>query len=96
MSGEAPGGEIIVYEAADGGVRVDVRLDRDTVWLSQEQMGRLFRRGRSFITKHLRNVFREGNLDPGETCAKLAHVQAAGARAIKREVDHYNLAVAHQ
>lgn len=42
MRADAPGGEILVYEAEDGGVRVDVRLDRDTVWLSQEQMGRLF------------------------------------------------------
>lgn len=61
MNGE-PSGEIIVYEAADGGVRVDVRLDHDTVWLSQEQMGRLFGRERSVITKHLRNVFAEGEL----------------------------------
>jgi hypothetical protein len=62
MSTDAPGGEILVYEAEDGGVRVDVRLDRDTVWLSQEQMGRLFGRERSVITKHLRNAFAEGEL----------------------------------
>lgn len=62
MSEEAPGGEIIVYEAADGSVQVDVRLDRQTVWLSQEQMRRLFGRERSVITKHLRNVFEEGEL----------------------------------
>lgn len=62
MSEEVPSGEIIVYEAADGGIRVDVRLDHDTVWLSQEQMGRLFGRERSVITKHLRNVFAEGEL----------------------------------
>lgn len=62
MSTDAPGGEILVYEAGDGGVRVDVRLDHDTVWLSQEQMGRLFGRERSVITKHLRNVFADSEL----------------------------------
>lgn len=62
MSTDAPGGEILVYEADDGDIRVDVRLDRETVWLSQEQMGRLFGRERSVITKHLRNVFADGEL----------------------------------
>ena len=58
-----PGGEIQVYETADGGVRVEVRLERETVWLTQEQMSRLFGRERSVITKHLGNVFRERELD---------------------------------
>ena len=57
------GGEIVVYESSDGDVRVDVRLERDTVWLSQQQMADLFRRERSVITKHLRNVFSERELD---------------------------------
>ncbi|MHB8815827.1 MAG: phosphoribosylaminoimidazolesuccinocarboxamide synthase, partial [Steroidobacteraceae bacterium] len=72
MSEKAPGGKIIVYEAPDGAVRVDVRLDRDTVWLTQDQMSGLFGRERSVITKHVRNVFRDGELDPGATCAKFA------------------------
>lgn len=62
MSTDTPGGEILVYEAEDGDVRVDVRLDRDTVWLSQEQMSRVFGRERSVVTKHLRNLFAEGEL----------------------------------
>lgn len=57
-----PGGEVIVYEAPDGQVRVDVRLERETVWLSQAQMAELFGRERSVITKHVRNVFREKEL----------------------------------
>jgi prophage maintenance system killer protein len=60
---EAPGGEVLLYEAPDGEVRVDVRLDHETVWLTQEQMSQLFGRERSVITKHVRNVFREGELD---------------------------------
>lgn len=58
----APGGEMVVYQAADGVVRVEARLERDTVWLTQAQMAELFARERSVITKHVRNVFREGEL----------------------------------
>jgi hypothetical protein len=93
MSTETSTGDIQVYEAPDGGVRVDVRLDRETVWLTQEQMSQLFGRERSVITKHVRNVFREGELDSRATCAKFAQVQTEGARTVTREVDHYNLDV---
>ena len=62
-SAERPGGEVVVYQAPDGQVRVDVRLERDTVWLSQAQMTELFGRERSVVTKHIRNVFKEGELD---------------------------------
>ena len=72
------GGEVRVYQAADGEVRVDVRLDRETVWLTQEQMSQSFGRERSVITKHVRNVFRERELEPGATCAKFAQVQTEG------------------
>ena len=77
---EAPGGEVVLYEAPDGEVRVDVRLDHETVWLTQEQMGQLFGRERSVITKHVGNVFREGELETGSACAKFAQVQTAGKR----------------
>lgn len=73
------GGEVPVYEAADGEVRVDVRLDRETVWLTQKQMSQLFGRERSVITQHARNVFRERELEPGATCAKFAQVANGGA-----------------
>lgn len=89
----APGGEIIVYEAPGGEVRVDVRLERETVWLSQEQMAEVFGRERSVVTKHIRNVFKEGELDPGATSAKFAQVRSEGSRTVSREVEHYNLDV---
>jgi len=85
------GGEIIVYEAPDGEIRVDVRLERETVWLTQQQMGELFGRERSVITKHIRNTFGEGEIEPEATCAKFAQVQTEGGRTVTREVDHYNL-----
>ncbi|GMV60646.1 MAG: hypothetical protein AMXMBFR72_37320 [Betaproteobacteria bacterium] len=84
------GGEIVVYATADGEVRVEVRLERDTVWLTQEQMARLFGRERSVITKHVRNVFNEGELEAGAVCAKFAHTAADGKTY---QVDHYNLDV---
>lgn len=61
--------EVLIYEAENGSTRVDVRLDAETVWLTQEQMAALFGRERSVVTKHLRNVFNEGELDEASVCA---------------------------
>ncbi|MHB8249314.1 MAG: RhuM family protein [Acidithiobacillus sp.] len=58
-----PGGEVALFEAPDGQIRLDVRLERETAWLTQAQMAELFGRERSVITKHIANVFREGELD---------------------------------
>ena len=91
----APGGEVVVYEAPDGEVRVDVRFDRETVWLTQQQMAELFGRDRSVVTRHIRNAFQEGELDPEATSAKFARVQFEGGRKVSREVDHYNLGRDH-
>ncbi|MFZ5491628.1 MAG: RhuM family protein [Pseudomonadota bacterium] len=85
-----PGGEMVVYQAADGVVRVEARLERDTVWLTQAQMAELFGRERSVITKHVRNLFREGELEPDSVCAKFAHTAADGKTY---RVDAYNLDV---
>lgn len=87
------GGEVVVYEAPNGEVRVDVRLEHDTVWLTQAQMAELFGRERSVVTKHIRNAFKEGELNPEATCAKFAQAQTEGGRTVSREVDHYNLDV---
>jgi prophage maintenance system killer protein len=84
----APGGEIVLYQSSDGEVRLDVRLDRDTVWLTQEHMSQLFGRERSVITKHIRNVFKEGELEQAAVCANFAHTAADGKTY---QVDHYNL-----
>ncbi|MGH8608967.1 MAG: virulence RhuM family protein, partial [Gammaproteobacteria bacterium] len=92
-SAGTPGGEVVVYQAPDGEIRVDVRLERETVWLTQQQMGELFGRERSVITKHIRNAYKEDELDTEATCAKFAQVQTEGGRMVTREVDHYNLDV---
>ncbi len=83
--------DIAIYQSPQGAV--EVRVERDTVWLSQDQIAELFGRERSVIAKHLRNVFKDGELDPGPTCANFAQVQTEGSRQVTREIDHYNLDV---
>ena len=87
----ARGGEVIVYEAPDGEVRVDVRLDRETVWLSLSQMTELFGRDKSVISRHLRNIFQSGELAREATVAKNATVQSEGGREVVREIEFFNL-----
>ncbi len=65
--------DILIYQAEDGSAMTEVRLAAETVWLSQEQMAALFGRERSVISKHLRNVFAEGELEEKKQCAKFAH-----------------------
>ena len=88
-----PGGEVIVYESEDGEARVDVRFDKETVWLTRLQMAELFGRDRSVITRHINNAYREQELDSEATCAKFAQVRFEGGRQISRDVEHYNLDV---
>ena len=69
---------IALYSTADGKVALEVRLERDSVWLRQEQMSELFGRERSVITKHLLNVFKEGELEEDSVCANFAHTAVDG------------------
>lgn len=62
MSMDASKGEVLVYQSESGALSVEVRLENDTVWLTQEQTSELFGRERSVITKHLRNIFKEDEL----------------------------------
>lgn len=84
-------GEVVVYEAPDGEVRVDVRLERETVWLSLTQMAELFGRDKSVISRHLGNVFRSEELVREATVAEHATVQREGDREVIREIEFYNL-----
>ncbi|MCQ2300853.1 MAG: virulence RhuM family protein [Bacteroidales bacterium] len=85
--------QIVVYKPSER-VRMEVKMDGETVWLTQEQMCLLFGRERSVITKHIRNVFKEGELEEKEVCAKFAHTTLHGAiegKTQTREVLYYNL-----
>ena len=75
-------GEIIIYETSNGNIKIDVRLEDETVWLTQEQMALLFGKGRSTITEHIRNVFAEGELQEEMVCRKFRHTTQHGAFAV--------------
>ena len=74
-----PTGEIVLYFTPDGMVELDVRLERETVWLTQKQMSELFDTERSVITKHLNNIFVSGELDKESNVQKM-HIRRCGHR----------------
>lgn len=81
--------ELLIYTARDK--NISVCLKGETVWLSREQMATLLERERPVITKHLRNVFKDGELERSATCAFFAQVQNEGGRTVTRQVENYNL-----
>ncbi|MES1993090.1 MAG: virulence protein RhuM/Fic/DOC family protein [Pseudomonadota bacterium] len=87
----APGGEVIVYEAPDGEVRVDVRLDRGTVWLTQRQMSELFETTPENVLMHLKNLYADGELEEPATTKDFLAVRVEGRRQVRRQLKHYNL-----
>ena len=87
----SPSGEVLVYEAADGSVRVDVRLERDTVWLTQRQMSEVFETTPENVLMHLKNVFGDGELEEFATTKEFLVVQSEGRRQVRRNLKHYNL-----
>jgi hypothetical protein len=84
---------LILYQTEDGRTRLQVRLDGETVWLSLNQIADLFQRDKSVISRHIRNVFEEGELLPSATVAKSATVQTEGGKQVTREIEFYNLDV---
>jgi hypothetical protein len=88
--------EILIYQTPDGKIKLDVRLQEETVWISQEQMAILFGKGRSTITEHIQNVFKEGELEEKVVCREFRHTTQHGAiegktqeRAMKKSEDEY-------
>lgn len=84
---------MLIYQSADGNIKIDVRFEKETVWLSLAQMATLFGRDKSTISRHVKNVFEEGELSPEATVANFATVQAEGNREVTRNIDYYNLDV---
>ncbi len=88
--------KIIIYQTEDGHTQVDVRLENDTVWLTQAQMAELFEKDRTVITRHINNIFKEGELQKEEVSAKFAHTTRHGAMEgmfQTQEIILYNLDV---
>lgn len=96
MSGEdadGPRSELILFRAEDAQTRIQVRLEGDSVWLSQMQLADLYEVSVKTINEHLQNLYAEGELEPERTIRKFRIVQIEGSRQVRREVDHYHLAV---
>lgn len=85
------GGEITVYRTRDGRSAVDVRLEDDTIWMSLQQMVKLFGRDKSVISRHIHNIYATKELSLESTVAKNATVQTEGGRQVEREIEYYNL-----
>ena len=83
--------KIIIYQSEDGKTQIDVRLENDTVWLTQAQMAELFQTDRTSIVRHIQNIYKIGELDRESTCAKIAQVQTEGHRYVRRTIPYFNL-----
>jgi hypothetical protein len=88
-----PGSEIILYQSEDGRTRLEVRLENETVWLSQGQIAELFHTTPQNITLHLKSIFAEGELAGAATCKDYLQVRLEGKRSVQRRIRHYNLEV---
>ena len=84
-------GEIIIYQTEDGLTKINVNLQNETVWLSLDQMAGLFQRDKSTISRHIKNIFIEGELVRESTVANFATVQNEGDRQVERNIEYYNL-----
>lgn len=85
--------KIVIYKSENGQPQIDVKIQEETVWLSQTQMVALFEKSKKTISEHINNVFNEGELDKGSTVRKSRTVQKEGGRIVSREIEHYNLDV---
>ena len=84
-------GEIIIYQTEDGLTKLDVRMEDETVWLTQQQMAELFQTSRTNVVDHIKNIYDEGELDDNSTCRKFRQVRMEGSRQVTRELPFYNL-----
>ncbi|MCL2735152.1 MAG: virulence RhuM family protein [Propionibacteriaceae bacterium] len=93
MTRDLPQSDIVIYQTDDGQTKINVRMVDETVWLSLDQMADLFQRDKSTISRHIANVFNEGELGRQGTVADFATVQTEGNRQVTRRVTYYNLDV---
>ena len=83
--------KIIIYQTEDGQTQIDVRLENDTVWLTQAQMADLFQTDRTSIVRHINNIYKVDELERSSTCVKIAQVQTEGRRQVRRIIPYFNL-----
>ena len=83
--------KIVIYQTPDGKTQIDVRLENETVWLTQAQMAELFETDRTSIVRHINNIYRVDELERETTCAKIAQVQTECKRQVTRTIPYFNL-----
>ena len=84
-------GEILIYQSNDGITNIEVKMQDETVWLSQQQMAELFQTSRTNVVEHIQNIYNEAELDEASTCRKFRQVRTEGTREVTRELPFYNL-----
>ena len=84
-------GEILIYQTDDGQTNIEVKIEDDTVWLTQQQMSELFQTSRTNVVEHIKHIYEEGELDEISTCRNFRHVRKEGNREVTRQIPHYNL-----
>lgn len=84
-------GNIIIYQSEDGQTHIEVRMEDETVWLSQQQMAELFQTSRTNVVEHIKHIYEDGELQEPATCRKFRQVQTEGTRQVNREIPFYNL-----
>ena len=84
---------LLIYQNQEGNIKIDVQLDNDTVWLTQEQMAQLFGKGRSTITEHISNIYKEEEIEQISTRRNFRQVRIEGNREVEREIEYFNLDV---
>lgn len=84
-------GEFLIYQAEDGMTNIEVKIEDETVWLSQQQMADLFQTSRTNVVEHIKHIYEEGELDENSTCRNFRQVRKEGNREVSREIPFYNL-----
>lgn len=84
-------GEILIYQTDDGQTNIEVKIEDDTVWLTQQQMAELFQTSRTNVVEHIKHIYEEGELDEISTCRNFRQVRKEGNREVTRQIPHYNL-----
>ena len=84
-------GKILIYQTDDGQTNIEVKIEDDTVWLTQQQMSELFQTSRTNVVEHIKHIYEEGELDEISTCRNFRQVRKEGNREVTRQIPHYNL-----
>ena len=84
-------GEILIYQTDDGQTNIEVKIEDDTVWLTQQQMSELFQTSRTNVVEHIKHFYEEGELDGISTCRNFRQVRKEGNREVTRQIPYYNL-----